>query len=66
MSASNAIDYDGLIPNNVGLSEDLRVRRALETWHPGCQQSGDSLSKRRLHQRLDHRGKMDAGLPVIA
>ena len=30
-----AIDYDGLIPNNVGLSEDLRVRKALETWHPG-------------------------------
>jgi benzoyl-CoA 2,3-epoxidase subunit B len=29
------IDYDGLIPNNVGLSEDMRVRRALETWHPG-------------------------------
>ncbi|MSP01647.1 MAG: benzoyl-CoA 2,3-epoxidase subunit BoxB [Acetobacteraceae bacterium] len=30
-----AIDYDGLIPNNVGLAEDLTVRRALETWHPG-------------------------------
>jgi benzoyl-CoA 2,3-dioxygenase component B len=29
------VDYDGLIPNNVGLSEDLRVRKALETWHPG-------------------------------
>src|SRR5216683_2308688 len=29
------VDYDGLIPNNVGLAEDLRVRRALETWHPG-------------------------------
>ena len=29
------VDYDGLIPNNVGLNEDLRVRRALETWHPG-------------------------------
>jgi len=29
------VDYDGLIPNNVGLSEDVRVRRALETWHPG-------------------------------
>ena len=32
---STAIDYDGLIPNNVGLAEDLRVRKALETWHPG-------------------------------
>ncbi|WP_376099717.1 benzoyl-CoA 2,3-epoxidase subunit BoxB [Roseomonas sp. CCTCC AB2023176] len=29
------VDYDGLIPNNVGLSEDARVRKALETWHPG-------------------------------
>jgi benzoyl-CoA 2,3-dioxygenase component B len=29
------IDYDGLIPNNVGLAQDLRVRKALETWHPG-------------------------------
>jgi benzoyl-CoA 2,3-dioxygenase component B len=30
-----AIDYDGLIPNNVGLADDPRVRKALETWHPG-------------------------------
>ena len=30
-----AIDYDRLIPNNVGLADDLRVRKALETWHPG-------------------------------
>ncbi|HEX4262461.1 MAG TPA: benzoyl-CoA 2,3-epoxidase subunit BoxB, partial [Acetobacteraceae bacterium] len=30
-----AVDYDGLIPNNVGLRDDARVRRALETWHPG-------------------------------
>src|SRR6202041_3120745 len=29
------IDYDGLIPNNVGLNDDARVRKALETWHPG-------------------------------
>ena len=29
------VDYDGLIPNNVGLNEDARVRQALETWHPG-------------------------------
>jgi benzoyl-CoA 2,3-dioxygenase component B len=29
------VDYDGLIPNNVGLGADARVRRALETWHPG-------------------------------
>jgi benzoyl-CoA 2,3-dioxygenase component B len=30
-----AIDYDGLIPNNVDLGSDLRVKRALESWHPG-------------------------------
>src|SRR5579863_8086113 len=35
MSGTTAIDYDGLIPNNVGLAEDLRVRKAMETWHPG-------------------------------
>ena len=35
MSDAAAIDYDGLIPNNVGLAQDQRVRRALETWHPG-------------------------------
>ena len=29
------VDYDGLIPNNVGLNTDPRVRKALETWHPG-------------------------------
>ena len=29
------VDYDGLIPNNVGLGADQRVRKALETWHPG-------------------------------
>jgi benzoyl-CoA 2,3-dioxygenase component B len=35
MPDGGQIDYDGLIPNNVGLSADLRVRKALETWHPG-------------------------------
>ena len=30
-----AVDYDGLIPNNVGLGQDPRVKRALEKWHPG-------------------------------
>jgi benzoyl-CoA 2,3-dioxygenase component B len=35
MSDAMTVDYDGLIPNNVGLNEDARVRRALETWHPG-------------------------------
>lgn len=29
------VDYDSLIPNNVGLAEDRRVLKALERWHPG-------------------------------
>lgn len=28
------IDYDSLIPNNVGLAEDRRLQRALESWQP--------------------------------
>ena len=34
MSEATHVDYDGLIPNNVGLSADPRLRRALESWHP--------------------------------
>src|SRR5262245_29635562 len=49
--SSTAIDYDGLIPNNVDLRSAVRVKRALESWHPsdidwwqgmgpdGCRQS---------------------------
>ncbi len=29
------VDYDGLIPNNVDLNGDERVKKALEKWHPG-------------------------------
>ena len=29
------VDYDALIPNNVGLAADPKLQRALETWHPG-------------------------------
>jgi len=35
MPDGTTIDYDGLIPNNVGLADDPRVRKALETWYPG-------------------------------
>ena len=35
MSDGTLVDYDGLIPNNVGLNADARLRKALETWHPG-------------------------------
>jgi benzoyl-CoA 2,3-dioxygenase component B len=29
------VDYDSLIPNNVGLAADPKLQRALEKWHPG-------------------------------
>jgi len=29
------VDYGALIPNNVGLADDPKLLRALETWHPG-------------------------------
>ena len=29
-----SVDYDSVIPNNVGLSSDRRVQKALEKWHP--------------------------------
>jgi benzoyl-CoA 2,3-dioxygenase component B len=32
---TETVDYDALIPNNVGLSADPKLRRALEQWHPG-------------------------------
>ncbi len=32
---SIAVSYDDLIPNNVNLSGDRRLQRALEGWHPG-------------------------------
>ena len=32
---SGKVDYDSLIPNNVGLMDDPKLRRALEAWHPG-------------------------------
>jgi len=35
MSDVMNVSYDTLIPNNVGLSNDRRVLRALEKWHPG-------------------------------
>jgi len=35
MSELLNVSYDTLIPNNVGLSSDKRVLKALEKWHPG-------------------------------
>ena len=33
-STSTQVDYSELIPNNVGLSNDRRLQRALEAWRP--------------------------------
>jgi benzoyl-CoA 2,3-dioxygenase component B len=35
MASDETVDYDLLIPNNVGLAADPKIRRALEKWHPG-------------------------------
>jgi len=35
MPGLNDVRYDTQIPNNVGLSDDRRVLKALERWHPG-------------------------------
>lgn len=35
MLDQNSVSYDSLIPNNVNLSSDRRVLKALEKWHPG-------------------------------
>jgi benzoyl-CoA 2,3-dioxygenase component B len=35
MSNAENVDYSTKIPNNVGLTEDRQVLRALEAWHPG-------------------------------
>jgi len=35
MSELMNVEYDTLIPNNVGLSTDRKVLKALEKWHPG-------------------------------
>lgn len=35
MPDTQAVSYDTKIPNNVGLSSDRRLLKALERWHPG-------------------------------
>lgn len=34
MTNSSAVNYDDLIPNNVGLADDRRLKRAMEAWYP--------------------------------
>ncbi len=35
MPETTNVDYSTKIPNNVGLTDDQRVLKALEQWHPG-------------------------------
>ena len=46
------VDYDGLIPNNVDLNADLRLRKALETWHPGYIDWWRDMGPEGFHERL--------------
>jgi benzoyl-CoA 2,3-epoxidase subunit B len=38
-----SIDYNTAIPNNVNLSSDRRLQRALDRWHPAFLQWWDSV-----------------------
>jgi benzoyl-CoA 2,3-dioxygenase component B len=46
------ISYDTQIPNNVGLSSDKRVLKALEKWHPGYINWWNDLIPDRYQQSL--------------
>ncbi|MEM7745570.1 MAG: benzoyl-CoA 2,3-epoxidase subunit BoxB [Pseudomonadota bacterium] len=46
------VDYDTIIPNNVGLSSDKRVLKALEKWHPGYITWWNDLIPQRFQESL--------------
>ena len=46
------VSYDTLIPNNVDLSSDKRVLKALEKWHPGYINWWNDLIPERFQQSL--------------
>ena len=46
------VSYDTLIPNNVGLSSDRRVLKALEKWHPGYINWWNDLIPRNFQESL--------------
>ena len=46
------VDYDTIIPNNVGLSSDKRVLKALEKWHPGYINWWNDLIPRQFQESL--------------
>lgn len=46
------VSYDTQIPNNVGLSSDKRVLKALEKWHPGYINWWNDLIPQKFQQSL--------------
>ena len=46
------VSYDTQIPNNVGLSSDKKVLKALEKWHPGYIDWWSQLIPDRYQQSL--------------
>jgi benzoyl-CoA 2,3-dioxygenase component B len=46
------VDYDTAIPNNVDLSSDRRVLKALEKWHPGYISWWNDLIPQRFQESL--------------
>lgn len=52
MSVSSQISYDSMIPNNVGLSSDKRVLKALEKWHPGYIKWWNDLIPQKFQESL--------------
>ncbi len=46
------VDYDTVIPNNVGLSNDRRVLKGLERWHPGFMNWWNGLIPRHFQESL--------------
>ncbi|QDY99410.1 benzoyl-CoA 2,3-epoxidase subunit BoxB [Nitratireductor mangrovi] len=52
MSELLNVSYDTMIPNNVGLSSDRRVLKALEKWHPGYINWWNDLIPRNFQESL--------------
>ena len=48
----NNVNYDTRIPNNVGLSSDRKVLKALEKWHPGYIDWWNRLIPRNLQESM--------------
>ena len=52
MASHTTVDYDTRIPNNVGLSSDRKVLRALEKWHPGFLDWWNKLIPQQFQQSM--------------